>query len=260
MGIGDRFPTTKELLLTFPLADQTKAVFGARLLEAEKNAKVTADLDALTMAATQSVALGPPPGPGAAPASANVAMRGTAPSRGSAPGRHPCTYVRKFPGKGGKLAGSVCGASHKSPKDCWARMFDQWLASNPGKTAADLPNRRLELMLSKQAKQKAGSSSASTSSGSSPQAQIALLQQLIAELTSTVQLPDSNENDDGTFRAYQLAPRKSENQRATNAQCSVTASPVTVALDSGVTASCFHQGGDFKPLAQPITVRGALPG
>ena len=33
-----------------------------------------------------------------------------------------------------------------------------------------------------------------------------------------------------------------------------------MALDSGATASCFHQGTDFRLLAQPVTVRGALPG
>lgn len=36
--------------------------------------------------------------------------------------------------------------------------------------------------------------------------------------------------------------------------------PVTVALDSGATASCFKQGNDYKPLPCPVPVLGALPG
>lgn len=97
VGIGDRFPTTKELLLTLPQVEQTKAVFEARLLEAEKNAKVTADLDAITMAAMQAAPPTPLAPPGPPPASANPATRGTGQPR------HPCTYVRKYPGKGGSM-------------------------------------------------------------------------------------------------------------------------------------------------------------
>lgn len=48
---------------------------------------------------------------------------------------------------------------------------------------------------------------------------------------------------------------------STSQPCSLQASllPVIVALDSGATSSCFRQGSDYKPLTQPVSVRGALP-
>lgn len=119
-GMGDRYPTTKELLLTLPIAQQTKDVFGERLLEAEKNAKLTIDM---AMATTTHNAYA---------AAANV--------------RGGCGYVRQRQGKGQNAKpGTKCTRGNHKRKDCWALLDDQFLAANPGKGPGDLPNRLAEL-------------------------------------------------------------------------------------------------------------------
>lgn len=128
-GMGARFPTAKELMLDLRADEQTKDILATRLLEAEKNSKLSTEMAAM--------ALAPPSAP---------ALIAGATTRG--PSRYPpCTYVRKYPGKGARPAvGNVCGSRHK-PGTCWAKLDDDFLAANPAKTAADLPNRCLEMLI-----------------------------------------------------------------------------------------------------------------
>ena len=119
-GMGDRYPTTKELMLTLPIAQQTKHYFGERLLEAEKNAKISAD-----MAFAGSTH--------AANASSTFKTGG-------------CGYVRQHQGKGGNAKpGSKCIRGVHKRNDCWALLDDKFLSANPGKGPGDLPNRLADL-------------------------------------------------------------------------------------------------------------------
>lgn len=222
-GMGDRYPLTRELLLAAPLAEQTKSNFGQRLMEAEKNAAATADMAALTLGGK---------GVPKSPAGANQKE-----ARYS-----PCKYVRKHQGKYPNQApGTPCGRRHSKTVNCWAKMDDAWLIANPGKTGSDLPNWR------EVAGRQTGGPGAATAN--------------VVSTSSTVpsapSVLSSESFEEGSFLGYLCA-------QAGTAPRGDDQSPVevgmTVALDSGATASCFRQGEQFRPLAEPVTVRGALPG
>ena len=243
-AMGDRYPTTRELLFTLPIAQQTKAVFALRLLEAEKNAKVSADMAAMTTGGA------PRKGPALAPAAeANAA--------GSRPSGPLCNYVRKFQGKGlNSVPGTVCGRRHLKPQNCWAKLDDAWMVADPGKTAADLPNRRLEYK-QEQTQQRQGANAAVLT----PQ-QVAVLQQALAA-SASVSSGSSDVSDkfeEGSFLGYLYADRDSIGNAPELCEVETTSASIIVALDSGATSSCFKQGADFRPLKEPVTVRGALPG
>jgi len=232
IAMGDRYPTTRELLMTLPVAEQTKATFGLRLLEAEKNAKVTADLSAMTF------------GGGGGSNQGSSATAGAATTKNT-----PCKYVRKHQGKlPGQAAGTQCGRRHNKGIQCWARMDDQWMSANPTKTGADLPNWR------DSGTQQQGSQGGAGAGQKSAQANVTVL-------TVSGTNPVSEESyEDGSFLGYLCALKETQEGMQELCEVEVTASHVTVALDSGATASCFRQGTSFKPLAEPVTVRGALPG
>jgi len=68
--------------------------------------------------------------------------------------------------------------------------------------------------------------------------------------------------EEGSFLGYLLAHSEEACSAAQGPasnpgpRVAVTAAPATLALDSGATTSCFKEGTDFRPLSQPITVRG----
>jgi hypothetical protein len=122
IGMEDRYPMTRETLLALPRADQTMAVFGARLLEAEKNAGLMAEYEGEKALAGAKATSRAPPGP---------ALAGEG-----------CGYVRKLQAKyPNQKPGQVCKGVHSRAK-CWMRMADEWLQTHPGQVAAELPDFR----------------------------------------------------------------------------------------------------------------------
>jgi len=188
-AVGPSYPGVRDLLLMLPDAQQTKDVFSARFLEAERMRRSAAELQSLTTS------------PGPVPPSFAGAVRG-----GSAPGRRPskwppCTYIRKRDGKA--PAGTPRGSSH-NPRQCWAKLDDEFLAANPGKTAADLPDRHKEWLL----KRTGGKASASVPQLTSQQ--VAVLQQVLSGQASLPNVPSGSSSvgpgfEEGSFLGYLLA-------------------------------------------------------
>jgi hypothetical protein len=119
VGMGTRYPNTKENLLQLPLEQQTKAAFVQRLLNAEKTAQVTATMEGATIGAA---------------------------TPGYPEGNGGCGYVRKLQGRGFYAKpGTKCSRGRHPRNKCFALLDDEWLKSNPGKGPADLPDRMKEL-------------------------------------------------------------------------------------------------------------------
>ena len=222
IGIGDRFPTTKELLLQLPLAEQTKAVFGGRLLEAEKNAQLSADLALLSV----NTSIKP---------SANANATTTFSNKQSG----GCGYIRKFQGRwNSQTPGTKCIRGTHRRNQCYAFLDDQFMESNPGKGPEDLPDRRQNRGKAQQARPGAQANAVETSGMHSA---------CIIE-TGAGSLIES-----GFFLDYTCASSEEQvDQERTPSEAQVT-----VVLDSGATTSCFKDGSAYKSLPQPITVRGA---
>jgi transposase InsO family protein len=251
VGMGDRYPTTRELLLTLPEAQQTRDVFALRLLEAEKNAKITADLNALHTGARRGTP-GPAPGP--------AQQRN---NRGQPPKQYPkCGYVRKRQGKGARaVPGSQCPRRHPPGELCWSKADDEWLEAHPNKGPQDLPQRNyVDPRVRHQAASVHAGSQAGSSSSSADQ-------QPGYSPTMSGASSVSDYFDDGSFLGYILAQPEgdrepeSQEEHAMHTQAMHSgAGGVIVALDSGATTSCFKQGSDFRLLQRPVEVQGALPG
>ena len=234
VGMGDRFPNTKEMLLAQPTAQQTKEYFALRLLEAEKNAKVSADLNSLSMGHKALLAV---------------------PKQNAANNRFPrCNYIRKHNGRGRyAIAGRPCPRRHPPGEQCWAKADDAWLAANPGLGPADLPQRNFPEIRSRQ-QQAAVMQGGSSSAGSAGQSASGSLSSGASSYVPEV-------FDDGSFLGYLLADtmqkgegnNTQDNAQAMHTQVSSSSSDVVVALDSGATASCFKQGTDFRPLSKLTT-------
>ncbi|NBU34885.1 hypothetical protein EBS40_09770, partial [bacterium] len=129
-------------------------------------------------------------------------------------------------------------------KQCWARLDDEWLAANPGKTAADLPNRALAKASSKK-----------------PHASITEPMTVPAPVESNgVDVGNSVYN--GLFLNYPCAESNAlpHSDAEPMNPPTTTAAEVTIVLDSGASTSCFKQGLDFEPLPQPVPVKGAVAG
>jgi len=123
VGMGNRYTTCRDLLQALPKEQQTKEVFGQRLLEAEKNEKINAEIALLTMGASVNAATNPP---------------GHSPSGPST--RKVCGYIRKRQGRNAwNKPGQECLKYHTG--ECWVKLDNEWLAANPTKTPADLPDR-----------------------------------------------------------------------------------------------------------------------
>jgi len=122
-GMGNRYTTCRDLLQALPKEQQTKEVFGQRLLEAEKNEKINAEIALLTMGASVNAATNPPgthlPGPST---------------------RKVCGYIRKRQGRNAwNKPWSECLKYHTG--SAWVKLDDERCAANPTKTPADLPDR-----------------------------------------------------------------------------------------------------------------------
>ena len=223
-GMGDRFPTTKELLLTLPIQQQTKFVFGERLLEAEKNAKVVSDAAFTTL-----------------PQNAFAATSG----RGSG-----CGYVRKRQGRGAfDKPGSKCTRGSHKQKDCWKFLDDQFLAANPDKTAKDLPNRFAELRAKQAlAQERAVRSNASTvPTDDSCFVDANAISMNLCDLSFDYLSPVGEEVAiDPPLKDVEALATKSTERRI-----------ITVTLDSGATTSCWKEKIQHQPLPKPVQVHGA---
>ena len=226
IGMGDRFLTTKEYLLTLPLDQQNKDTFGARLLEAEKNAKISADM--LLTSTPQNVFATTTRGGG-------------------------CGYVRQHQGKGqNAIPGAKCARGNHKRNDCWAYMDDQFLAANPGKGPADLPNRLSQLRAKQAAGKKVAASvvDADESYGCADANSATVnLSGLSFEYTGAVgsnkqtstaasKEPDAN---------VHLATSKDQNQQR----------EIKVVLDSGASVNCLKERQNYTPLAKPVKIQGA---
>jgi len=119
---GERYTTCRDLLQALPKEQQTKEVFGQRLLEAEKNEKINAEIALLTMGASVNAATNP---------------RGThllGPST-----RKVCGYIRKRQGRNAwNKPGQECLKYHTGSA---GEALRRVAAANPTKTPADLPDR-----------------------------------------------------------------------------------------------------------------------
>lgn len=260
-GMGNSFPLAKNSMMDLPRHRQTEEEFTKRLVDAEKYAALETELNTVNVG---DVSVRSPP------AAVNAATKRPA-------AYSPCTYVRKRNGYGStRKAGTVCGFPHK-PGTCWAARDDEWLAANPTKTAADLPDWRQEAR-----NRRAGASRGAAVNQVTVQLTPEVLAQLLSNASvsgssgSGVSVPPSlfgndSEKDSSSYSGYTLAhgetgPRpdhiasKEDHAGLPPKQHAIPLLPVTVALDSGATASCFKQGSDYKPLAIPVSVRGALPG
>jgi hypothetical protein len=139
VGMGDRFATTREIVLALPADQQTKEVYATRFLEAEKNAQLTAEMNAMYISRG-----GAPP--------ARQGAGGAAPGGGF----KVCGYIRKLQGKGRFAApGKKCTRRHPPGELCWSKADDQWLQANPGKGPGDLPIRNPRLLQMQQNQQQA---------------------------------------------------------------------------------------------------------
>jgi hypothetical protein len=219
-GMGDRFPTTKELLLTLPIAEQTKHVFGERLLEAERNAKISADIAMFTTISA-----------------ANAATTKTG----------GCGYVRQRQGKGQNGApGTKCTKGTHKRKDCWAFLDDQFLAANPDKGPGDLPNRLAELKAKQSKGRKPGASAVTTDDDACADVNVvsAKLNGLFFDYSGARQ--NEEVACSNTVVAASAQGHKSND--------------ITVVLDSGASVSCLKEKINFRPLAVPIKVQGAGKG
>lgn len=262
VGMGDKYPTTRELLLTLPASQQTKEVFSNRLLEAEKNAAVAADLNALHLGHPKS------------------APQGGARKPQQQQQQYPrCGYVRKHNGRGRyAVAGRACPRRHPPGELCWSRADDAWLAANPGKGPMDLPIRHTQDPRPKQQQHQQQAAVLQPQQGT--------LYQLVPQPSTTqaghfaaqpgVSPPASSnassvpeQFEESNFLGYLLAQPTTPVpavHHAMHAQSAVpcprasSAPPVVVALDSGATTSCFRQGTDYRKLHRAVTVKGALPG
>lgn len=232
VAMGDRYPATREALLAAPVAEQTATIFGNRLLEAEKNAKVSAELNALTM------------GGGRGPASNSEAA--------AAFTQHPpCKYIRKYQGRfPDQTAGSACNRKHPKNLECYAKKDDAWMTANPGKPPHQIPNWRL-----------IGAGAKPGQAGAGGQAsQVARVLVSNAPVHVAPGAPSVNGvGGEGHFLNY-LGPHDPSRGDPTCTSSFSAQAHVTVALDSGATTSCFRDGTGFQPLAEPVTVSGALPG
>jgi hypothetical protein len=223
IGMGDRYPTTKELLLTLPMASQTKQVFGERLLEAEKNAKLSADISLTTTSHAVYAAMPAPSG--------------------------MCGYVRQRQGKGmNAQPGTKCTRNHQR-KGCWAYLDDLFLEANPSKTAADLPNRLAGL----RAKQAGGNKVVAASASG--------LSESYDVNSAAINLSNVCFDYSGSV-VHDQAPRMTRRAIAAASQHSSTekngaAKDITVVLDSGASVTCWKEKLNYQPLATPVGVNGA---
>jgi len=127
-GMGNRYPTCRDLLQALPKDQQTKEVFAQRLLESEKNETINQEINSLTLGTSSSLA------------SVNATTRNPGHSSAGPSTLKVCGYVRKRQGRHSwNKPGQVCVKKHTG--ECWMKLDDQWLASNPTKTPADLPDR-----------------------------------------------------------------------------------------------------------------------
>ena len=221
MGIGDAYPTTRELLMTLPRKQQTKDVFATRLLEAEKNSALSAEMSAFSV---------------------NVVAANSIYNKGGG-ARQGCGYVRKHQGRSRTaIPGQQCLKGAHKRQDCWMYLDDEWLQAYPTKTGADLPNPLQALYAQKARFAPPPASKASVPSG------------LVAEANVAVNLIESTVDVFGqTFLGYTPLPQ--------TAEASIAAAPaLTVVLDSGASTSCFKEGANYKALPHPINVRGAGAG
>lgn len=251
LGMGDMYPSTRERLGDLPLEQQTFEVFGNKLLQAEKDAALTAELAAFSL--TTSPATTPTP---ATTSTQPVITPPTAVTPASALAAAPrgsgCGYIRQRQGKGqNAVVGQKCNVGTHKREQCWMLLDDMWLAANPTKGPADLPNRLMELKV-KQAKDFLAKAKAQTNVTQSSN----LCTVDNDNCTSSI---DSS----GLFLDYPLAPLGSTADRCPGGNgdaCSASCSSVTVILDSGASISCFREGTKVQALTQPVTVRGATAG
>jgi len=228
-AMGDRWPSTKELMLTLPKDQQTREVFAKRLLEAEKNEHLVADF--------QAAVLGP-----------------NSNKPGATPKATPCGYIRQLQGNHARATpGSRCRGFH-SRASCWAAKDDKWLKDHPDKTAADLPDWRAQGIGQK--KKNAPVAAAAESEG------LKDADVMLAENPCT-----GNEKIIDFFSEYMLAATQSVAEVVHTAgevaHAALEAAHswyTTVVLDNGATTTCLNQGTDKQPLPQPVTVHGACEG
>ena len=222
-GMGSRYPTTKELLLQLPLAQQTKEEFGLRLLNAEKNASVAADVDGGIGRITAGVA---DPGKG-------------------------CGYVRKMHGRGRtSIPGQKCVWPHHKRESCFLLKDDEFLSQNPDKTPEDLPDWRVELRNRRESRGKMGfrarANVAETAPGEADVTAAAVtLSNTFLDYTGAVG-PSQTPTLDTTAAVARVEVNVAER--------------IIVALDSGATATCLKEKVAYKRLPQPVPVHGAGQG
>ena len=219
-GMGNRFPTTKELMLTLPPEQQTKEVFGERLLNAEKTAKVCGDLEIM---------------------SANAATTPTRDPRGNG-----CGYVRKYQHRGfNARPGDKCNKGRHPRHGCWMMLDDKFLEDNPGKTPRDLPNRLEELNRLKEAGMKRANANVATPPAESVDATAAAvtLSKTFFDYTGAV---GEEVKTQSTFASTVPSP--------------IVAAAVKLTLDSGASDSCFKEKIGYKQQVHPVQVHGAGKG
>ena len=103
--------------MTLPREQQTKEVFATRILEAEKNSALSAEMAAFSVTV--------------AAANSNYNKGGGA--------RQGCGYVRKHQGRSrAAVPGQQCLRGAHKRQDCWMYLDDEWLQANPTKSGADV--------------------------------------------------------------------------------------------------------------------------
>jgi hypothetical protein len=108
----DLYPTTREYLVNLPPEEQTKEIFHAKYLQAEKLQQQRDNAEA--------------------------SMVGRSGSAAHSLSSKVCHYVRQRDGKFWS-SGHQCTGRH-APSDCLAKKDDDWLKKHPDATADDLPN------------------------------------------------------------------------------------------------------------------------
>ena len=222
-GMGTRYPTTKELLLQLPLAQQTKDEFGTRLLNAEKNSQVSADMEA---------------------SGGRVVAAATDPAMG-------CGYVRKKHGRGRfSTPGQKCTWPNHRRDQCFVLKDDEFLAQNPDKTPQDLPDWAAELRKRREYRGKATYPS---------RAQVAEAVHGGTDVTAAAVTLSKTFLDYTGAVGPAKTPTLTSSATTTRVEANV-AERITVVLDSGATATCLKEKVAYKSLHQPVPVHGAGQG